>query len=57
MHFRRRRADLRLRISVVVPEEEAVREDLLVLESDDQVVSEGLRNMSRAGLASSREGL
>ena len=61
MHFRRRQADLRRRISVVIQGVGAVREDLLVLvrrEHDDRVVSEGLKKKtSRADRASNWEGL
>ena len=60
VHSRRRRTDLRLRISVVIQGVGAMREDLLVLVRrgcDDRVVSEGLRKISRADRASSWEGL
>ena len=60
VRFRRRREDLRLRISVVIEGVGAVREDLLVLVRrgrDDRVVSERLRKISRAHRASSWEDL
>ena len=60
MRSRQRRADLRLRISVVIQGVGAVREDLLVLVRrgrDDRVVSDGLRKVSTADLASSWKGL
>ena len=52
MHSRRWRAVLRLRISVVIQGVGVVREVLLVLVRrgvNDQVMSEGLRNICQAG--------
>ena len=55
MCSRRRWTVLKLRISVVIQGMGAVRDDISVLVRrgrNDQVVSEGLRNMCRAGRAS-----
>ena len=56
VHSRRWRADLRLRITMVIQGVGVVREDLMVLARtgrDDRVVSEGLRKISRVDRASS----